>query len=201
MKVRYIAIEREYGSGGTQIAQELSRETGVPCFGREILELAARKLEQGVEQLQEQEETMVSSFLYTVYLMGKAHNGDANMLTSDGAVFVAEQESIRQLATGGRGIFVGHCASEALKEYPGVVKVFIRCSDGTAKNRRITEEYGIPSEKAEATRKKFDHKRAHYYHCNTGSRWDELHQYDLVLDSGVLGIQGCVKALKGLLDG
>lgn len=201
MKVRYITIEREYGSGGTQVAQMLAWEMGIPCYGREILEFAAQKVGQSVEQLQEQEETMVSSFLYTVYLMGKAHNGDGNMLTDDGAIFVAEQESIRQLAAGGRCIFVGHCASEALKEYPGVVKVFIRCSDGTEKNSRITEEYGILPEKAEATRKKFDHKRAHYYHCNTGNRWDDLRQYDLVLDSGVLGTEGCVKALKGLLDG
>lgn len=201
MKVRYITIEREYGSGGTEIARGLSDETGIPCYGKEILEHTSQKLAQSVEQIQEQEENMVSSFLYTVYLLGKAHNGDGNMLTSDGAVFVAEQESIRKLAAGGRGVFVGHCASEALKEYPGVVKVFIRCSDTAAKNDRITREYGIPAEKAEATRKKFDHKRAHYYHCNTGKHWDDLGQYDLVLDSGVLGIDGCVKTLKGLLDG
>lgn len=34
----YITIEREYGSGGTQIARKLSAITGVPCYGREILE-------------------------------------------------------------------------------------------------------------------------------------------------------------------
>jgi len=38
-----------------------------------------------------------------------------------------------------------------------------------------------------------------YYHTNTGRRWDDLTKYDIVLDSGVLGIDGCVAALKGLL--
>ena len=38
MKAKYITIEREYGSGGTQIARRLAEETGIPCYGREILE-------------------------------------------------------------------------------------------------------------------------------------------------------------------
>lgn len=201
MNVRYIAIEREYGSGGTQIAQALAEKTGIPCYGSEILDETAKKLGSTAEQIQEQKENMVSSFLYTVYLMGKAHGGDGNMLSSDGAVFVVEQETIRRFAAGGKGIFVGHCAGEALKELPGVVRVFIRCSDAGEKNSRIIKEYGIATEKAEAVRKKYDHKRAHYYHCNTGKQWLDYSQYDMVLDSAVLGIDGCVNALKGLLGG
>ena len=38
MKFRYITIEREYGSGGTKIAQRLSEVSGVPCYGKEILQ-------------------------------------------------------------------------------------------------------------------------------------------------------------------
>lgn len=200
MNVRYITIEREYGSGGTKIARVLSEMTGIHCYGSEILEETAKKLGSSVEQIQEQEENMVSSFLYTVYLMGKAHGGDGNMLSSDGAVFVTEQEVIRQFATNGKGIFIGHCAGEALKDISGVARIFIRCSDTKGKNDRITQEYGIAPEKAEAVRKKYDHKRAHYYHCNTGKQWQDYNQYDVVLDSGTLGIDGCANVLKGLLE-
>lgn len=199
MKARYITIEREYGSGGTETARLLSEQTGIPCYGSEIMEAVSDKLGKSTDEIQELEETTVNSFLYTVYLMGKAHAGDSNMLSSDGAVFVAEQETIRNFASNGRAIFVGHCASESLKDRQGVVKVFIRCSDNELKNSRITEKYGIAAEKAEATRKKFDHKRANYYHCNTGKQWNDHSMYDIVLDSGTLGIDGCAAALKGLL--
>ena len=30
-------------------------------------------------------------------------------------------------------------------------------------------------------------------------RWDDYRNYDIVLNSGKLGIEGCVKVLKGLL--
>ena len=38
MKYRYITIEREYGSGGTQIGKKLGEVCNVPFYGREILE-------------------------------------------------------------------------------------------------------------------------------------------------------------------
>ena len=44
MNIRYITIEREFGSGGTKIARCLSESTGIPCYGKEILENASKKL-------------------------------------------------------------------------------------------------------------------------------------------------------------
>lgn len=32
--MKYIALECEYGSGGTQIAKELSERSKIPCYGR-----------------------------------------------------------------------------------------------------------------------------------------------------------------------
>ena len=196
---RYITIEREYGSGGTKIAKLLSEATGVPCYGREILEAVSEKYNYSIEEIEKYEETMTSSIMFSLYIMGKANTGDAQMLAKEGHIFVAEQEAIRQFAAMGPGIFVGHCASEALKDKTGVIRVFIRNTSADDKIRRITEEYKIPTVNVETTRKQFDRKRAHYYHANTGKRWDDLTKYDIVLDSGVLGIDGCVAALKGLL--
>ena len=45
MKIRYITIEREYGSGGTKIARRLAEETGIACYGREILESVSKCIE------------------------------------------------------------------------------------------------------------------------------------------------------------
>lgn len=199
MTGRYITIEREYGSGGTKIAKLLSEATGIPCYGREILEAVSQKYNFSIEEIEKYEETMTSSFLYSMYIMSKANTGDSQMLAKEGHIFVAEQEAIQQFAAMGSGIFVGHCASEALKDKTGVIRVFIRNTNADDKNRRITEEYEIPTVNAETTRKQFDRKRAHYYHANTGKRWDDLTKYDIVLDSGVLGIDGCVSVLIGLL--
>jgi len=200
MSIRYLTIEREYGSGGMEIARRLSEETSVPCYGREILEAVAQKMNMSTNEVERCEETVSGSFLYNIYLMGKAGSGDTDMLSQDGHIFVAEQTVIREFARRGRCIFVGHCAAEALRDQSRVARVYIRCSDEAARKKRIMEQYGIPDVTVDATRKRFDRKRANYYNANTGKKWSDLKNYDIVLDSGMVGIDGCVAVLKGLFD-
>lgn len=200
MSFKYIAIEREYGSGGTKIARRLAEQCGVSCYGQEILEAVSKSLELPVEQIERYEETVTNSFLYTTFMIGRAQEGNADMLSKDGHIFVAEQQEIKHLAALGPAVFIGHCASEALKDRK-VLKVFIRCSDEEEKRKRIAEDYGVQSARIDSVRKRFDSKRARYYFANTAKKWDDLRNYDIVLDSAKLGIDGCVSLLKGILTG
>ena len=200
MQIRYLTIEREYGSGGTAIAKRVSAETGIPCYGREILEATAKRHNTTVERLEQYEETITGSALYSLHVFSQMQNTSPDMLTADAHLFLAEQSVIRSLAARGPAIFLGHCAAEACKDMPGVLRVFIRCSDMTQKRRRIIEEYRIPESKAETVRKQFDRKRANYFYGNTMHRWDDWKQYDLILDSGILERHNCVQILKACFD-
>ena len=77
--------------------------------------------------------------------------------------------------------------------------MFIRCSNEAEKKKRIVEDYGIPVFDANRVRKKYNKKRANYYYANTAKKWDDFRNYALVLDSGVLGIDGCVAVLNSLI--
>ena len=199
MKCKYITIEREYGSGGTKIAQLLALKSGIPCFGREILEEVSKQYDISVERIEQYEEKATGSFLYSIYALAQAASGNTDMLTTEGHVYVAQQSVIQKLAAKGTSIFLGHCASEALKDEKGVVKVFIRCTDEEEKKKRIAADYGIAENQIDSTRRRFDKKRANYYYANTARKWDDLRNYDIVLDSAVLGIDGCVDMLNSLL--
>ena len=198
MKCNYITIEREYGSGGTEIARRVAQECGINCYGPEILEAVSEKYGIPVDRIQHYEETVRGSFLYTVFVMSQVRAGDDNMLPEEGHIFLAEQQAIVRLAGNGPAVFLGHCAAQALKKYPGVVKVFIRAGIDE-KKKRITAEYGIPERDVESTRKRFDNKRSKYFYANTTKKWDDVKNYDMVLDSSGLGIDGCVAALRGVL--
>lgn len=199
MKCKYITIEREYGSGGTKIARRLAEECGIACYGREILEEVSRQQNIPVEEIEKYEESVTGSILYSIFMMSKIQSGDTDMLTQENYIHVAEQEAIQRLAGNGPAVFLGHCASEALKDHKGVVKVFIHCSDNEAKNNRIMNDYGISQTQVETIKRRFDKKRANYYYVNTAVKWDDFTKYDIVLDSAVLGIDGCVAVLKSLL--
>lgn len=68
------------------------------------------------------------------------------------------------------------------------------------KQKRIIEEYGIEKSEVERVRKRFDKRRAGYYYANTARKWNDYNNYDIMLDSSILGIDGCVAVLKGLLS-
>lgn len=199
MQCKYLTIEREYGSGGTQIARQLAKECSLPCYGREILEAVAKKRGITVDEIEEYEESVTSSFLYTVFMMTTLGSGQGNKLSDKEQVYVEELEAIRQMAENGPAIFLGHCASNALLKKKGVVKAFIR-SPKEDKILRIRNEYGIEESRVESTRKYFDKKRARYYGTNTGKEWKSPENYDIILDSSSLGITGCVNVLKGLFS-
>lgn len=199
MDCKYITIEREYGSGGTQIARLSAGRLGIPCYGQEILEEVSREKNIPVERIQHYEESVTNSFLYSLYMMTQVMSSKADLLTNEGHIYVAEQAVIQRLARKGPAVFLGHCASEALKEHGGVIRVFVRCTDEKAKRRRILEEYGISESQIDAVRHRFDKKRANYYYANTEKRWDDLKNYDIVLDSGRLGIGRCANMLEALV--
>ena len=199
MKCRYVAIEREYGSGGTKIANMLAEACGISCYGHEILEEVAREHHVTVEELERHEEKSTGSFLYKVFLMSRTQSADSDLVTEEGHLFLEEQKQIRRMAVGGPAVFLGHCAAEALKDQEGLVRVFIR-GDGEEKKKRIQEDYQLPPEKMEAIRKFFDRKRAAYYKANASGDWRDPENYDIVLYSSRLGIEGCVAVLKGLFD-
>lgn len=199
MKCNYLTIEREYGSGGTKIARRLAEECGIACYGVEILEAVSKKNHISIDQIQHLEESVSGSFLYTLFVMSKVQSGDSDMLSGEGKVFVEEQRAIDYLASQGPSIFLGHCAAQALQKRNGVIKVFIR-ANSDEKKKRIMSDYHIPEQDVESTRKRFDNKRSKYFYANTTRHWNDAKNYDIVLDSSQLGIDGCVSLLKGLFQ-
>lgn len=198
MKYNYITIEREYGSGGTKIAKGLAEKCQIPCYGREILETVAQKRNISVEAIEQYEEKATNSFLYTIFVMNRIQSGDADMLPEEGHIYLEEQKEILRVSKAGPAIFLGHCAAEALRDEKGVAKVFI-FADDKYKKKRILEDYGIEQSKAEETKKYYDRKRSKYYQAYTQKKWNDPKNYDIVLNSGSLGVEGCIKVLEGLL--
>lgn len=197
MRTRYITIEREYGSGGTEIAQKAAQALGIDCFGPEILQTVAQRQNVSLQELQKYEESVSNSFLYSLFVMSQSQTGDPDLLSGEAKLFVAETRVIQEFARSGPAIFVGHCAGQALKDQDGVIRVFIH-ADNDFKKQRITESYGIPDGQVYNVCRQFNNRRANYYNFCTQKKWNDSANYDVVLDSTRLGIQGCADALAAI---
>ena len=197
--MRYITIEREYGSGGTKIAAELAKQCHIPCYGKEILEAAAAKMNVPIDMIRVYEEKTTNSLLYSLYLLNQIRSGSSDNLLEEGKVFLEEQKIIQEFARKGSAVFLGHCATEALESLGDVIKVFIHADEKT-KRQRILEDYQIPEVEITSIERRNNRRRENYYVTNTGQKWMDFHNYDIVLDSSCLGIDGCVRLLKGLFE-
>ena len=66
MSHRIITIEREYASGGREIGEMIAERLGIPCYNREILQMASERCNVSMDYLETAEEAAPKSFLYTL---------------------------------------------------------------------------------------------------------------------------------------
>lgn len=65
-------------------------------------------------------------------------------------------------------------------------------ADMKSRAERAVQVYGLKPDKVEDEIRKRDKKRGNYYNYYTNRRWDDFHNYDLLLDSARLGIEQSV---------
>ena len=195
MNFYHIAIEREYGSGATEIGQKLAQKTGMEFYGKELLELAAAEMNTTPAELQRLEEKSINSLLYTVEMLSRMQQGEVEGLPGNGVLHITERKIIQEAAKYKSSIFIGRSAVCSLNDRTDVLRVFIK-SDREHRRKRAVQEYGIPAEDADSTLRKMDKRRANYFFSNTGHKWADPDNYDIILDSGQLGIDRCVDILS-----
>ena len=119
-----ITIGRQCGSSGKIIGQKLAEEMGVKCYDKELLALAAKNSGLCEELFETHDEKPTNSFLYSLvmdtYSMGYTTSGYMDMPINH-KIFLAQFDTIKQLADQESCVIVGRCADYALSDYPKVV--------------------------------------------------------------------------------
>lgn len=190
-----VTIGRQYGSGGKIIGEKLAKALGVPFYDKELLTEAARKSGICQEMFESNDEKPTSSLLYSL-VMG-TYSGDS--LPLNHKLFLAQFDAIRSLADKGSCVIIGRCADYALEDYKNVINVFIHAKMEDRIDRAVAQ-YGIDINKAEDIIVKTDKKRASYYNFYSSKKWGNVDNYDITVDSSVLGIDDTVKLLKEFVE-
>jgi len=190
LKKKIITIERQYGSGGSNIGKLTAAKLGINCYNRQILEMTAEKCGIAPEYLESAEENVPTSFLYSLLLSANpARSMEDNLPLSD-KVFLMESRIITEISEKEDSfVLVGRCGSYILEE-KGCFTVYIY-ADPEERIKRAVSEYGIAENKAESTMKKADKRREVFYNVNTGKVWQDKDQYHLCLNSAALGDELC----------
>lgn len=199
---KIITIGRQFASLGSEIGEKLSQLTGIPCYDRAALVAIAEKHGIPAETFEKADEQATSSFLYTLamssYSGNIAHFGMNDHILTD-RVFNIQSAEMKRIATEGDCIIIGRCADDVLSEFQGVLKIFIHAPI-EARVKTLVEQYGMEDSSARKKISKTDKKRASYYNFYTGKGWGDPKNYNMNIDSSLLGVEGTAAMIKHLID-
>lgn len=203
MKKRIIiTIDRQYGSGGRYIGEQLAKELGIPFYNEEITEMAAEQSGMSKDVFEKVDETAASSLLYSVvtgaYMFGN-HVTTALDLPINDKLFIAQTDVIKKIAAEGSCVIVGRCADYILRDDKDLVSLFIY-ADKKVRMKRAVEKYGLAEDKVESIINKKDKKRGSYYNYYAGEKWGNSVNYNLCIDSGIVGTEGSKAVIKAFID-
>ena len=117
---------------------------------------------------------------------------------SDENLFNYQAKIIKDLAGKESCVIVGRCADYVLRDYPNVMSVFIH-ADKEFCLQRAMERHSMTEQEMERYIEKTDKYRGEFYRYYTGHQWEDARNYDLCLNSGKLGFEKCVEAIKGYM--
>ena len=182
-----INIGRQFGSGGRLVAMALGRKLGIKVYDQELISRAAEESGFSKELFARSDEKRnllaLSSFIVDVGRFGTADN-----YVSDNQLFVIQSNVIRSIADKESAVFIGRCSDYILRDR-ACLDVFITASDDV-RIKRVSERMGITPEQAESLMRKKDRTRETYYNYFTFGNWGVASNYDLCIDSSILGIDG-----------
>ena len=181
-----INIGRQYGSGGKAVAERISAALGIPVYDKELLTRAGKESGYGPEFFSRRDEKRSFLNLGAIFGSGREGNVDQNYL-SDSKLFQIQSEVIRDIAAKGSAIFIGRASDYILRDMD-CLDVFI-CAPLEARQARIAQRRGISPDEAAAVIARMDKTRREFYNFFTFRNWGEAANYDLCIDSSVLGIE------------
>ena len=200
MKNIIIAIGRELGSGGKEIAEKLAKKLGIRFYDRKLLEVAAHESGLDTTVFENADERESHNFIGNMFSI---HGSLANVLSGGSCMdndqlFAIQSDAIRNIAEKESCIIVGRCAEYVLREHPGLVSIFITANSND-RVRYIMEHEKINREAAIEMISKGDKRRRQYHDYYSTGKWGEARSYDLCINSSHMGIDGTTEFLHNYI--
>lgn len=205
MEKTVITISRGFGSGGKAVALMLSEKLGIPCYDKEILQMAAD--ESGINEgfFFEADEKPKASYSR---LFGKLPRKGAykdytfspenRKFISDQNLYNFQAAVIRHLAATESCVIVGRASNYILKDNPDAVRINIQapldmCVAETMKRMQLH------TDEARDMVLKSDRYRADFYKYYTGNDWKDPAEYDLSINTGTMSREDAVNLIISMI--
>lgn len=187
-----ISIGREFGSGGHEIAEMLSREFGIALYDKNLLQHIAEENKIEGKHLEKYDEKPRNMWI-TRTVRGYSNSTEENLANM-------QFDYLKKKAEAGESfVIVGRCAESILKNCPGLVSIFV-LGDWENKVERVTRLYDMSYEDAETFIYRQDVKRKNYHNCYCKGKWGDSRNYDISVNSSKLGEKMTAQVLTDYIN-
>ena len=173
----YVAVSRQFGSGGAETASKLAAKLGVPCYDKSIAEMTAVVTGFDKDIIHGSEDKAANAFWYGGFLSGES-------LSLYDKIYIGQSRVIKELAKRGSCVLVGRCAAKVLEDEAELIRVFI-CAPMAQRIERVSKGYEVSPAAAEKIIRRNDKARAAYYRKYADTEWGKIDNYDLVVNTRV----------------
>lgn len=188
MKIRAITLEREYGSGGGEIAAKLAARLGWKLWDQELTEEIARRLDCDCRAVERHEERRDPAYyrLFKAFMRG-SNEGVQNvsrlkMVDAD-CIREVVQKILPGIADTGNCVIVGRGSAYYLGNRPDAFHVFIY-APFQERVRRLRARGKSEKEAAELA-ETVDRDRADFIEKYFKVEWPARHRFHLMVNSGM----------------
>jgi len=200
MTNKIITISREYGSAGRTVGELVAKKLGIPFYDKEMVDAMAEECGFSREFIEEIGEyaSVTNSFLFSIAISSRLE-GTTNMMSAADQLYACQANYIRELAEKGPCVIVGRCSDYVLRETPNVLHAFIY-ADMDFRAKHMAENYNKPEHAVPKWLKEKDNRRKVYYKHYTGRNWGDPHNYDICLNTSLLGIEQAADILAAIAE-
>ncbi|MBO4467017.1 MAG: cytidylate kinase-like family protein [Bacteroidales bacterium] len=181
-----INIGRSFGSGGGFVGQAIGKKLGIPVYDNELISKVAEESGYSKSLFAGEEKRSLFS-VSSFFASGRLSYLDSGYV-NDNVMFNIQSEVIRSIAQKGDAVIIGRCADYILRDLD-CLDVFV-CAPLEYRIKRLMETEGISADEAENLIRRKDRTRETYYNYYTFGSWGQASNYDLCVDSSILGIEG-----------
>mgnify|MGYP002852722527 CR=1 FL=1 len=183
-----ICIGRQFGSGGHEIGEKLSRMLGISFIDRKMLDEIVKSIK-------------IDKNVADKYKRKKLFSRQSDVVVDSVGAMVNELQFdyINEVAENGTSfVIVGRLADQVLKGRDNVITIFIT-GDMYARIERIMRKYNLDLEDAKDKIRRHDKNRKQFHNSQIKNSWGNARRYDLCINSSKLGIDGTVKFIEEYL--
>lgn len=186
--IKIVTIEREYGSGGGEIAQRLATQLGWKLWDQLLTEEIARLAEcpKAVVEVREERTDPLYYRLFKSFLRG-SYEGSLNAhklkLVDSESILKITQRVVEQAAKAGNSVIVGRGSQQFLRNRQDTLRVFLY-APREAKLRRLLAR-GKSENEAEQLVDSVDQERADFIQKYFQAEWPNRALYHAMINTAI----------------